>query len=392
MDFSWSREEEDFRQDIRDFLKAEIPAGWNDTLVLDKESEEYIALSKGFTRKLGAKGWLAAHWPQEYGGLGWSFWQYFILSEELSSADAPLIGANGPKFLGPTIIHYGTEEQKKQHLSGIAKGEVLWVQGYSEPNSGSDLASLQTRAVEDGDEWVINGQKIWSSYGHYSDWCFMLARTDPDAPKHRGISYFLVDMKTPGITVRPLINIVGTKGFNEIFFENVRVPKAALLGDKNRGWYMATTTLSYERTAIEAPARAQRILNDLVRYAKLTKKDGKTLADDPIVRQRLAQLAIEVDVARCLSYRVATTQGRNDIPGPESPANKVFTSEMMQRLAQAGMQMLGLYGQLEFHTRWAPLQGKIERLYLTSVSGTIAGGTSEIQRNIIAERGLGLPR
>jgi alkylation response protein AidB-like acyl-CoA dehydrogenase len=314
------------------------------------------------------------------------------MNEEMSIADAPIIGGNGPKFLGPTIIHYGTDEQKAKFLPGIAKGETLWVQGYSEPNSGSDLASLQTRAVEDGDEWVINGQKIWSSYGHYADWCFMLARTDPDAPKHRGISYFLIDMKTPGVTVRPLINIAGTKGFNEIFFENVRVPKDALLGEKNRGWYMATTTLSYERTAIEAPARAQRILNDLVRYAKLTKKNGHTLAEDPNVRQRLAQMAIEIDVARCLSYRVATTQSRGEIPGPEAPANKVFCSELIQRLAQVGMQMMGLYGQLEFNTKWAPLKGKIERLYLTSVSGTIAGGTSEIQRNIIAERGLGLPR
>jgi alkylation response protein AidB-like acyl-CoA dehydrogenase len=392
MDFSWSSEEEAFRQGIRDFLQAELPAGWNDTLVLDKESEEYINVAKTFTRQLGAKGWYTAHWPTEYGGLGWSFWQYFIMNEEMAMADAPLIGLNGPKFLGPTIIHYGTDEQKRKHLPGIAKGETLWVQGYSEPNSGSDLASLQTRAVEDGDEWVINGQKIWSSYGHYSDWCFMLARTDPDAPKHKGISYFLVDMKTPGITVKPLINIAGTKGFNELFFENVRVPKDALLGEKNQGWYMATTTLSYERTAIEAPSRAQRILNDLVRYAKLTKKNGRILAQDANVRQRLAQLAIEVDVARCLSYRVATSQARGDIPGPESPANKVFCSEMLQRIAQLGTQMMGLYSQLEFHTKWAPLTLKIPRLYLTSVSGTIAGGTSEIQRNIIAERGLGLPR
>jgi len=217
MDFSWSREEDEFRQDIRDFLKSEIPQKWNNTLVLDKESEDYIQLAKDFTRKVGAKGWLAAHWPAEYGGLGWSFWQYFILNEEMASADAPLIGLNGPKFLGPTIIHYGSEEHKRQHLPGIAKGEVLWVQGYSEPNSGSDLGSLQTRAVEDGDEWVITGQKIWSSYGHYSDWCFMLARTDPAAPKHRGISYFLVDMHTPGISVRPLINMAGTKGLTSCF-------------------------------------------------------------------------------------------------------------------------------------------------------------------------------
>ncbi|PON14043.1 acyl-CoA dehydrogenase [Candidatus Entotheonella serta] len=392
MDFSWSAEEEAFREEIRDCLKAELPTGWNDTLVLDKEDDEYIQIAKEFTQKLGAKGWLTAHWPEEYGGLNWPFWQHFIMNEEMSTADAPIISGNGPKFLGPTIIHHGSDAQKERFLPGIAKGEDLWVQGYSEPNSGSDLASLQTRAEEDGDEWVINGQKIWSSYGHYADWCFMLARTDPDAPKHRGISYFLLDMKTPGVTVRPLINIAGTKGFNEIFFENVRVPKDALLGEKNRGWYMATTTLSYERTAIEAPARAQRILNDLVRYAKLTKRDGQTLADNPSVRQRLAQLAIEIDVERCLSYRVATSQSREEIPGPEAPANKVFTSEMIQRIAQVGMQMMGLYGQLEFNTKWAPLKGKIERLYLTSVSGTIAGGTSEIQRNIIDERGLGLPR
>ena len=392
MDFSWSAEEDAFREEIRDFLKAELPDGWNDTLVLDKEDDAYIELAKAFTQKLGAKGWFTAHWPEEYGGLNWPFWQHFIMNEEMSTADAPIIGGNGPKSLGPTIIHYGSDEQKEQFLPGIAKGEDLWVQGYSEPNSGSDLASLQTRAEEDGDEWVINGQKIWSSYGHYADWCFMLARTDPDAPKHRGISYFLLDMKTPGITVRPLNNIAGTKGFNEIFFENVRVPKDALLGEKNRGWYMATTTLSYERTAIEAPARAQRILNDLVRYAKLTKRNGQTLAEDPSIRQRLAQLAIEIDVSRCLSYRVATSQAREEIPGQEAPANKVFTSEMIQRIAQVGMQMMGLYGQLEFNTKWAPLKGKIERLYLTSVSGTIAGGTSEIQRNIIAERGLGLPR
>jgi alkylation response protein AidB-like acyl-CoA dehydrogenase len=354
MDFSWSAREE-FRQEIA-ISETELPQGWNDTLVLDKESES-IELAKG--RLQGRySSWLAAH-LQEYGAGAGSFWQYHQVNEEMVTSDALLIGADGSQIpRAPMITSFRTEAQKKRHLPGIAKGETLWVQGYSEPNSGSDLASLQTRAVEDGDEWVLNGQKIWSSYGHYSDWCFMLARTDPDAPKHRGISYFLVDMKTPGLTVKPLINMAGTKGFNELFFENVRVPKDALLGEKNRGWYMATTTLSYERTAIEAPARAQRILNDLVRYARLTKKNGTPLSADPVVRQRLAQLAIEVDVAWCLSYRVATTQSRNQIPGPESPANKVFTSEMIQRLAQTGMQMLGLYGQLEFSTKWAPLRAK----------------------------------
>src|SRR5919109_2523366 len=392
MDFSWSREEEEFRQEIRNFLKSELPQGWNDTLVLDKESDEFITLAKDFTRRVGAKGWLAAHWPQEYGGLGWSFWQYFIMNEEMAIADAPLIGLNGPKFLGPTLIHYGTEAQKQRHLPGIAKGTTLWVQGYSEPNSGSDLASLQTRAVEDGDEWVINGQKIWSSYGHYSDWCFMLARTDPEAPKHRGISYFLVDMKTPGITVRPLIDMSDGHHFNEVYFDNVRVPRSGLLGELNRGWYMATTTLSYERSGIEGPAAAARYVRLLTQYAKETQRHGKPLAEDPLLRQRLGQLATEVEVARALAWRIASIQTKGDIPGPEAPALKVFGSELFQRIAQTGMQMLGLYGQLESDSKWAPLAGAIERLYLVSVSRTIAAGTSEIQRNIIAERGLGLPR
>src|SRR5436305_2755649 len=268
MDFSWSRDEDEFRQEIRDFLKAELPQGWNDTLVLDKESDEFIELAKGFTQKVGTKGWLAAHWPQEYGGLGWSFWQYFIMNEEMVTSDAPLIGMNGPKFLGPTIIHYGTEEQKKRHLSGIAKGETLWVQGYSEPNSGSDLASLQTRAVEDGDEWVINGQKIWSSYGHYSDWCFMLARTDPDAPKHRGISYFLVDMKTPGITLQPLVNMLDDYSFNQVYFDNVRVPKENLVGEEHRGWYIGATTLDFERSSIAASTSMALIVRDLATWVR----------------------------------------------------------------------------------------------------------------------------
>jgi len=381
MDFAWSAEEETFRGEIREFLQAELPEGWGIAQFWDPDDDAQFAFAHAFTKTLGKKNWLAVSWPQEYGGLDWPFWKQFILNEELANCDAPVVGRNATRFLGPTIMRYGTEEQKKQHLAGILSGETVWCQGYSEPNAGSDLGSLQTRAVQDGDEFIVNGQKIWTSMAHHSQWIFMLARTDPEAPKHRGISYFLVDMQTPGITVKPLIDMSNGHHFNEVYFENVRVPRSGLLGELNRGWYMATTTLSYERTAIEVPARAQRILNDLVRYARLTKRNGKPLSADPVVRQRLAQLAIEVDVAWCLSYRVATTQSRNQIPGPESPANKVFTSEMIQRLAQTGMQMLGLYGQLEFSTKWAPLKGKIERLYLTSVAGTIAGGTSEIQRN-----------
>jgi alkylation response protein AidB-like acyl-CoA dehydrogenase len=249
-----------------------------------------------------------------------------------------------------------------------------------------------SRVVQDGDEFVINGQKIWTSMAHHSQWIFLLARTDPDAPKHRGISYFLVDMQTPGIMVKPLIDMSKGHHINEVYFENVRVPRSGLLGELNRGWYMATTTLSYERSGIEGPAAAARYVRLLTQYARETQRHGKPMAEDPLLRQRLGQLATEVEVARALAWRIASIQTKGDIPGPEAPALKVFGSELFQRIAQTGMQMLGLYGQLESDSKWAPLAGAIERLYLVSVSRTIAAGTSEIQRNIIAERGLGLPR
>jgi alkylation response protein AidB-like acyl-CoA dehydrogenase len=392
MDFRWSAEEESFRQGIREFLQERLPEGWGLTQLWDPDDDSQFAFAHEFTKTLGKKNWLAVSWPKEYGGLEWPFWQQFILNEELANFDAPVVGRNATRFLGPTIIRYGTEEQKRQHLPGILSGATIWCQGYSEPNAGSDLGALQTRAVPDGDEFVINGQKIWTSMAQHSDWIFMLARTDPDAPKHRGISYFLVDMHTPGITVKPLIDMSNGHHFNEVFFENVRVPRSALLGELHRGWYMATTTLSYERSGIEGPAAAGRYVRQLTAYAKESKRNGKPLAEDPIIRQRLAALATEVEVARSLAWRVASAQSKGEVPGPEAPALKVFGSELFQRIAQIGMQMLSLYGQLEHGSKWAPLAGAIERLYLVSVSRTIAAGTSEIQRNIIAERGLGLPR
>ena len=392
MDFAWSAEEETFRGEIREFFQAELPEGWGITQFWDPDDDSQFAFAHEFTKKLGRKNLLAVSWPQEYGGLDWPFWKQFIFNEELANFDAPVVGRNATRFLGPTIMRYGTEEQKKQHLPGILNGETVWCQGYSEPNAGSDLGSLQTRAVQDGDEFVINGQKIWTSMAHHSQWIFMLARTDPDAPKHRGISYFLVEMKTPGITVKPLIDMSNGHHFNEVYFENVRVPRSGLLGELNRGWYMATTTLSYERSGIEGPAAAARYVRLLTQYAKETQRHGKPMAEDPLLRQRLGQLATEVEVARALAWRIASIQTKGDIPGPEAPALKVFGSELFQRIAQTGMQMLGLYGQLESDSKWAPLAGAIERLYLVSVSRTIAAGTSEIQRNIIAERGLGLPR
>ena len=392
MNFSWSTEEDAFRQEIRDFLHTELPEGWGVTQFWDPDDDAQFAFAHEFTQKLGARNWLAVSWPKEYGGLEWPFWQQFIFNEELANYSAPVVGRNATQFLGPTLFRYGTEEQIEQHVPGILNGKTIWAQGYSEPNAGSDLASLQTRAVQDGDEFVINGQKIWTSMAHHSDWIFMLARTDPEAPKHRGISYFLADMKTPGITIKPLIDMSGGHHFNEVYFDNVRVPRSGLLGELDRGWYQATTTLSFERSGIGRPAMASRYVQLLTQFAKETKRNGKPLSEDPVIRQRLAQLATEAEVSRSLAWRIASVQTKGEVPGAEAPALKVFASELMQRVAQSGMQLLQLYGQLLPGSKWAPLAGAINRLYITSVSNTIAAGTSEIQRNIIAERGLGLPR
>jgi hypothetical protein len=240
MQFSFTPEQDVFRSEVRAFLSTALPPNWEGAdNAIDDESVE---AGRQFLKKLAPKKWIAPAWPVEFGGLGMSLWDQVVFNEEMGYARAPIINTAAVGYLGPTIILYGTDEQKKQHLPGITNGDVIWCQGYSEPNSGSDLASLQTRAVQDGDDFVINGQKIWTSQAHYADWMFLIARTDPDAPKHRGISYFLLDMKTPGITVRPLINMASGEGFNEVFFENVRVPRSGLLGELNRGWYIATTT------------------------------------------------------------------------------------------------------------------------------------------------------
>jgi alkylation response protein AidB-like acyl-CoA dehydrogenase len=264
----------------------------------------------------------------------------------------------------------------------------MWCQGFSEPGSGSDLASLQTRATKDGDDFVINGQKIWTSNAHHADWIFLLARTDPDAPKHRGISFFLLDMKSPGISIRPLINLAGQHGFNETFFDNVRVPKENLVGEENRGWYIAATTLDFERSGINRIAAATRTLNAIVDHVRAT----PALRARADVRHRLAELALEFDLGRMLAYRVAWMQSRKLVPNYEASMSKLFGSEMQQRLANFCVNTLGLGGQLLPEDRRTPLEGRAGLYYQTSLSLTIAAGTSEVQKNIIATRGLGLPR
>ena len=390
MEFTFTPEQEAFREQVRAFLGEELPA---DRQGPDSAfDEDAFAFGREFLARLAPRSWIAPAWPREYGGLGLGLWEQVVFNEEMAYHRAPLINRAAVGYLGPTIMMYGTEEQKRQHLPGITSGEVQWCQGYSEPGSGSDLASLQTRAVQDGDDFIINGQKIWTSQAHYADWIFLLARTDPDVPKHRGISYFLIDMKSPGITVRPLVNMANQRGFNEVFFDNVRVPRSGLLGELNRGWYMATTTLDFERSSVVGSAGSRRTLEELTAFAKTTKANGKLLIELPPVRRKLSDVWIELQIARFLSYRVVTLQERGLVPNYEASIVKVFNSEYTQRLAGAGLQILGLYGQLRPESPYARLRGRFERAYLISVGSTIAAGTSEIQRNIIATRGLGLPR
>jgi len=395
MDFRLSPEEEAFRQEVRDWLKENLPKDWSgDRFTLDPERDsETWNIYREFAGKLAAKKWVAPAWPVEYGGLGLSVIQQLIFNEEMATQQAPLgYSIIGVGWAGPTIIVYGTEEQKQKHLGAITNAETMWCQGFSEPNAGSDLASLQTRAVRDGDDYVINGEKVWTSGAHLADWCILLARTDPEATKHKGISYFLLDMKTPGVTVQPLIDMMDNHAFNQMFFDNVRVPKDCLLGEENRGWYMAATTLDFERSSIGGAVGGRRMVEELVAYARDTKRNGKRLSEEVTVRVRLADAALEVEIGRMLSYRVASMQQRGLVPNYESSIAKLFNTDMQFRLAKAGLEIMGLYGQLEPQSKYAPLRGKFERQYLWQTGMIVGGGTPEIQRNIIAMRGLGLPR
>lgn len=340
-----------------------------------------------FNKQLAAEGWIAPSWPREHGGMGLDAVEQLVFGEELSYARAPS-GARGPAvgYAGPTIMLYGTEEQKARHLPGITNWDAVWAQGFSEPGSGSDLASLQTTAVREGDEWVLNGTKIWTSHGHYADWMYLLARTDASAPKHKGISYFLADLHSPGVSFHQLRNIAGRAGFGQFFFDNVRMPADALLGEENRGWYIATTTLDLERSNIANAGGARRTIDDLCGY--LRSEGGATYES----RMGLVQHRIEVEVVTMFSYRVASIIAGGGVPNQEASLLKLFLSELDQRIANSGLGILGMRGGLMPGSPYARLQAQFALTYLTTVCRTIAGGTSEIQRNIIATRGLGLPR
>jgi alkylation response protein AidB-like acyl-CoA dehydrogenase len=392
MNFKDNPDEAAFRAEVREFIDKELPSSAKDPALVETGMYRGAFERMRETRKkLSERGWIAPAWPKEYGGASLSVMQQFIMNEEVAENRVPPVGGMGVSMVGPTLITHGNDEQKKEHLSRILSGEVQWCQGFSEPGSGSDLASLQTRAVRDGDDFIINGQKIWTSGAQYAHWMFMMARTDPEAPKHKGISYFLLDMKAPGVEVRPLTNLAGQDMFNEVFFQDVRVSAKNLVGELNRGWYVGTTTLDFERSSIGSAVGIRLQLDELVKYAKEHQAAGTSRTGYmSSLKTELADRYVESTVARMMSYRVVTMQAKGLIPNHEASMTKLFASELGQRIARTGVKVLGLYGQL--YGEGAPMRGRYESSYMTSLASTIAGGTSEIQRNIIATRGLGLPR
>jgi alkylation response protein AidB-like acyl-CoA dehydrogenase len=383
MDFGWNAEEQAIKERVRGFLDE----NWNVSSFDEGEADEDTEWeeTRAYQKQLAQHGWLTMAWPEEYGGQAASFMEQMIFAEESGLVGAP----GGQGLVGPTLMIHGTEEQKREHLPKIAAAETVWAQGYSEPGSGSDLASLQTRAVRDGDDFVINGQKIWTSSAHRADWIHVLTRTDPEAPKHRGISYFMAPMSTPGITVRPLEQMHGAHGFNETFFEDVRVPASNMIGEENRGWYVATTTLDFERSGVGRAAAVSQQLTKMLDYAK----SADAVTDlDTSQRHQFAEWHMEADVGRTIGYRVAWMQSKGLVPNYEASMSKVFNSEATQRGARRAINTLGLHGGLLPGSPHAVMGGSFGQLYMSSVSRTIAAGSSEIQRNVIATRGLGLPR
>jgi alkylation response protein AidB-like acyl-CoA dehydrogenase len=395
VDFTLTSDQQAFRERVRSWLKANIPAEWKSlgsTEVPRAEAYEFLRTWQG---QLHAGGFIGVTWPKEYGGQGLTFVEEMILHEEMALQKAPpMLNVLGVGMAGPTIIAYGTEEQKKRYPEKILSCEEIWCQGYSEPNSGSDLAALQTRAVKDGDHYVINGQKVWTSLAHMADWMMLLARTDPDAPKHKGITYFLLDMHAPGVTVKPLKQITGDAEFNEVFFDNVRVHERQVLGGVNNGWAVGLTTLMYERLALGfgLQVRLRIALESLLDMARRVEKTGRVVTKDPVMRQKLAQLWIDTEALKYTGARGITKLLKGELPGPEASAGKMGWVETNQKLQELAMEIEGPYAQLTRGSDRAIDGGVWQYGFLRSRANSIEGGTTEIQKNIIGERVLGLPK
>ncbi|MBE0479678.1 MAG: acyl-CoA dehydrogenase family protein [Dehalococcoidia bacterium] len=394
MDFRFTEDQNRFRQEVKDFLNHQLPPDWFTGGAPEEETDEWWTLSRKFLKAMGQKGYLSFTWPKAYGGQERPLWEDAILGEELAYWRAPAMDYwYRWKMISALLLHFGNDEQKKQHLPGIASGDVYWCQGFSEPGAGSDLGAVQVRAVEKDDCYVVNGQKIWTTGAHRSHWCFAPLLTDPDAPKRsRMLSMFLIDMKTPGITVNRLESIEGAAHLCEAFFDDVRVPKENLVGVRGGGWLAAMALVNIERSGTGFASLPERILKELAAFARENRYNGVPLSQNPLVRHKLAQMAIEIEVCRMLAYRTAWVQATGQDVTSVGAIIKLFGSEMMQRVSNAGLEILGLYGELLPGSRWAKLGGLLTRDYMWNISITIAGGTSEVQRIIISTMGLGLPR
>ena len=402
MDWSDRPEQAEFREHVRSVIDETLPdryrgRGRSVSWQTDRKSEdpEVREVAMGWNRALTQHGWVAPHWPKEYGGAGLTSMEQFIFNHEMANASAPMAASpHGVNMLGPTLIVHGTEEQRQEHLPKILSAEVVWCQGYSEPGSGSDLASLQTRADRDGDDYVLNGQKIWTTGAESADWLFALVRTDPEAPKHRGISFVMADLKTPGLSVRTIIGMDWGSELNETFFEDVRVPVGNRIGEENRGWYVGMTLLDFERSGIANAVGIQNTLHSLIAEATTGgAQDQSRLDHTPSIRGYLADRYIEANVGFQFSLLIISMQTAGQVPNHEASVAKLFMSELEQRVALTGTKVFGLYSNLwDAGEEWAPMGAQFTRSYVSSIPSTIAGGTSEIQRNIVATRGLGLPR
>src|SRR3989440_3030445 len=388
MDLNLTTEELSFRDELRAWLVSNVPKDWNGRR--EKPIEESFPYLRAWQQKLHDGRWAAVSWPREYGGRSATLMQQALFWEEMARVEAPpMANSLGLGLIGPTIIACGTEAQKKRYIPKILSAEEIWCQGFSEPNAGSDLAGLQTRALEDGDDFVVNGSKIWTSAAHHADWIFLLVRTELDAPKHKGISYLLVDMTTPGITVRPLRQLTGEAEFNEVFFDNVRVARDNLVGTLHEGWAVAITTLAYERDLLTF-IRHIALRNALHRFVRLVKERRR--GGDPLVRQKVAALWIGEQALQMNAYRSLTKILRGGEPGPEGSTSKLFWSQIDQELAQAATDVIGPYAQIAEGSEWAPDDGQWEFYELLARASGIRAGTTEILKNILGERVLGLPR
>ena len=393
MDLNLTREELAFRDEFRAWLVANIPKDWSSWR--ERPLEESFPYLRAWQRKLHEGRWAAVSWPEEYGGRSASLMQQAIFWEEMARVEAPpMANALGLGLIGPTIIAYGTDAQKKRFIPEILSAEEIWCQGFSEPNAGSDLASLQTEARLDGDHYTVNGQKVWTSYGWVGDWCELVVRTDREAAKHKGLTVLLVNMKSAGIEVRPLRQMTGESEFTELFFRDVRVPVENVLGKVNDGWNVAVSTLMYERGSYGARLHLifRRNISRLIQIARVTPRNGRTAADDPLIRQKLAQCFAEIEIMRLNQLRAFSRITATGVPGPEGSIQKIFWSELNQRVQQLAQEIMGPYGQLLATDPQAIDKGVWSYGYLRSRGNTIEAGTSEVQRNIIGHFVLGLPR